>query len=40
MKRLVAELEGDVDTAETLDGTLVLLARKAWQKRNPRFDLF
>lgn len=40
MKRLMVELDGDAETAETLDGTLVLMARKAWQKRNPRLDLF
>lgn len=30
----------NVETADDLDQTLILLARKAWQKRNPRLDLF
>ena len=30
----------NVETADDLDQTLILLARKAWQIRNPRLDLF
>jgi hypothetical protein len=41
IKSLIAELGPDnLETAADLDGTLVLLARKVWQKRNPRYDLF
>jgi TPR repeat protein len=41
IKSLAEELGADgLETAPDLDGTLVLLARKAWQKRNPRYDLF
>jgi TPR repeat protein len=41
VKHLVAEIGNDgLETASDLDGTLVLLERKAWQRRNPRLDLF
>jgi TPR repeat protein len=41
IKRLIAEVgtaEGAAST--TLDGTLLILARKAWEAHNPRQDLF
>lgn len=41
IKQLIAELgNSDLETASDIDGTLVLLSRKVWQKRNPRYDLF
>jgi hypothetical protein len=41
IKGLVAEIgAANVETAETLDETVVVLSRKAWQLRNPRQDLF
>jgi TPR repeat protein len=41
IKSMTAELGADeIETAPDVDGTLVLLARKVWQKRNPRYDLF
>ena len=41
IKQLIAELgTSDLETASDIDGTLVLLSRKVWQKRNPRYDLF
>lgn len=41
IKQLIAELgASDLETASDIDGTLVLLSRKVWQKRNPRYDLF
>lgn len=41
IKHLVTELGNDaIETGADLDSTLVLLERKAWQKRNPRLDLF
>jgi TPR repeat protein len=41
IKDLIAEIGGDgLETASSLDSTLVLLERKAWQHRNPRLDLF
>ncbi len=44
-EQAIAKLRGELgnDAAETtadVDDTIVVLARKAWQKRNPRFDLF
>jgi TPR repeat protein len=43
--RLIKKLVADGDSAEiptgsTLDTTIVLLQRRAWQSRNPRQDLF
>jgi TPR repeat protein len=41
IKSMTSELGADgLETASDLDGTLVMLARKVWQKRNPRYDLF
>lgn len=41
MKKLAAEVGNDnLETSASLDETLALLARKAWQLRNPRLDLF
>ena len=41
IKAMTGELGAEgLETSADLDGTLVLLARKVWQKRNPRYDLF
>ena len=40
IKRLMAEVGSDGTTASSLDGTLLILERKAWEARNPRQDLF
>ena len=41
VKDLIAFIGAEnAETTDDLNGTLVLLARKAWQKRNPRLDLF
>jgi uncharacterized caspase-like protein len=42
IKKMIAEIGVDerLETAADLDGTLAILARKVWQKRNPRLDLF
>lgn len=41
MKKLIAEIgSAGLETTDTLDATLVMLSRKAWQLRNPRLDLF
>ena len=40
IKRLIAEVGSDGTTASSLDGTLLILERKAWEARNPRQDLF
>jgi TPR repeat protein len=41
MKTLISAVGADnLETANDLDTTLAMLARKAWQMRNPRLDLF
>ena len=41
VKKLIAEIgAANLETDSDLDGTLVMLSRKAWQMRNPRLDLF
>jgi TPR repeat protein len=41
IKRLIAETgAADAAASTTLDGTLLILARKAWEAHNPRQDLF
>jgi TPR repeat protein len=41
IKNLVLKMGSDgLETASSLDSTLALLERKAWQHRNPRLDLF
>ena len=41
VERLNGELGNDAGAATAdVDDTLVVLSRKAWQKRNPRLDLF
>ena len=41
IKKLIADSgRADIPTGSTLDGTIMLLQRQAWQSRNPRQDLF
>jgi TPR repeat protein len=41
IKKLISEIGTEnLETSADLDATIVALSRKAWQMRNPRFDLF